>query len=310
MSEYLRRIIRLGTLVEPAAAAKMKNLTKEDLELVVQRVRSMRPNFLTEQLLQRLLVKPIEIIKTARPKPIHGISDWVNALNSRYSAIQAILAAKTDPVSIKNCPAMGAVTVIGMVKEIKPWGIVIEDPTGEIAAVLPDPADIQADDVLAVSGFINKGRILAKKLIWPDVPQRPARSGHGRAVFLKDYTFPDALPDPLLRADYLILRGCSRWEMLKAKLPMAQIAVISNELNPALLDVGGLLVLAHFDGSRPLDILRLRYIALKDGDFVIDPVPDIFFTDARGITNYNGVTIVHGAVEVDLCTRETKLLNF
>lgn len=63
--------------------------------------------------------------------------------------------------------------------------------------------------------------------------------------------------------------------------------------------------MAYFGNEDGLDVLKRRYIFKNNNDFLIDPVPDIFFTDTKETLNYKGITIIQNGV-LDLSTREAK----
>jgi arginine deiminase len=68
-------------------------------------------------------------------------------------------------------------------------------------------------------------------------------------------------------------------------------------------EVDGVIILTLF-GLNPLDAIRKRYVNIESTDFIIDPIPDIIFTDKDISTNYKGITIVSINKIIDLKSRE------
>jgi hypothetical protein len=63
------------------------------------------------------------------------------------------------------------------------------------------------------------------------------------------------------------------------------------------------LLLLGFD---PLDVLKKRCVSIDNADFLVEPSPDIVFTDKDVNTNYKGISIVSKDKIIDLKTRETQ----
>jgi hypothetical protein len=75
--------------------------------------------------------------------------------------------------------------------------------------------------------------------------------------------------------------------------------------NPSIFKIGNVIFLMLI-GFDPLDVLKKRYVTIENNDFLIEPSPDIVFTDKDVNTNYKGISIVSKDKMIDLKTRETQ----
>lgn len=312
MPDYLKAL-SYAVLIEPEAAEAVKNFKTDEFEKVFNKIKEQKPLVLTKSVLDKFLVEPIRIIKKMNPRPVHGIQDLTNSLNSRYRGLQEIILSShdlKDTISIGNCRS-GHATIIGLVmskkQEGENWVLEMEDPTGTIKAVLPSNLGgkkIELDCVFALSGAAGNGAILAEEIVWPDVPDHKPTTARKsfKALFIANHDFKTR-PQAIETADYIILYNCTGWESLPTELPNCQIAALAPSDCPCLLDVAGLVVLVHFDQEQPADVLRKRFISVNGLDFVLEPAPDIFFTAVAEPADYNGVRIIGGAM-LDTASRE------
>jgi hypothetical protein len=144
------------------------------------------------------------------------------------------------------------------------------------------------DDVIAVSGEINSKVLNADKIIFPDVPLKPV-------VFSND-SIRVAFTDKDVKADYNVYDNKIK-DMIKKK----EIEIS----NPSIFKIGNVIFLMLL-GFDPLDVLKKRYVTIENNDFLIEPSPDIVFTDKDINTNYKGISIVSENKIIDLKTRETQ----
>ena len=147
---------------------------------------------------------------------------------------------------------------------------------------------LSLDDVIALIGKINNKILFADKLIYPDVPLRPVNYAVDsiKIAFLEEGKESDA--------SYIFSKGKVE-DKIKNK---------PHEItNPCLIEIENVLILVLFD-SNPLEALRKRYVNIENTDFIIDPVPDIIFSDKDVNTNYKGITIASLNKIIDLKTRE------
>ena len=55
--DYLKRIIELGVLVEPESVEKLKSLSPDDIEIIVEKVEHNRPLVLSNEVIEQYLKK-------------------------------------------------------------------------------------------------------------------------------------------------------------------------------------------------------------------------------------------------------------
>jgi hypothetical protein len=175
---------------------------------------------------------------------------------------------------------------------------------------------IEHDDVIAVTGNVNNSILFADSAIWPDVPLREPKksSAKTKIAFMTNHSFEH---NAKIDSDYLIVSNCENIEHLQQDLPfMKVIAVVNSDIktkatkirSPCLIDIDGVVILVAI-GHDPLKVLRKRYIIEGKTGFLIDPIPDIVFTDKPLDTHYKGISIVSASKTVDISTRETKTIT-
>jgi DNA polymerase II small subunit/DNA polymerase delta subunit B len=318
----LKRIMDLGVLVEPEAAARLKSFSDSDLKTIMSKVEAQRPLVLSEEVIKEYLKTSVmRIIKQFTQKTSFSVQDYVNFVNERFSFLQSILVTKMEAAnitSINKC-GRGNVTIIGMVKSIekKDTGFAadLEDTTGSIKAVIPEELGkkIEHDDVIAVTGNINNSILFADNVIWPDVPLREPKKSNVKTkiAFMTNYSFEH---NPKIDSDYLIVSNCENIEHVQQDLPFLKIIAITNAdtktkatkiRSPCLMEIDGVVILVAI-GYDSLKTLRKRYIIEGKTGFLIDPIPDIVFTDKPMDSNYKGISVISPFKTVDISTREMK----
>lgn len=130
--------------------------------------------------------------------------------------------------------------------------------------------------------------MFADALVYPDVPIRPVNyaSKSVRIAFLED--------NKNYNSDYVFYKE-KIVDKIKGKTHITT--------TPYLSEIAGVVILTLF-GVNPLDAIRKRYVSIENTDFIIEPIPDIIFTDKNINTNYKGITIVSINKVIDLKTRQ------
>jgi hypothetical protein len=293
---HLKNLINLGFLVDDKITEKIENLNEEDFFKLIEGLKKESIFIVNESVLKTIVSDEVKVFSSAKRMESFNIQDFVRVLNERYVFLQNILMKKLELaniVSINKCNE-GAVSVIGMVKEKEEKGdkfiVVLEDPTGEVQVSIQKKLGekISLDDVIAVSGEVNNKVLNADKIIFPDVPLKPV-------VFSND-SIRVAFTDKDVKADYIVY-GNKIKDMIKKK----EIEIS----NPSIFKIGNVIFLLLLDFD-PLDVLKKRYVSIDNTDFLIEPSPDIVFTDKDINTNYKGISIVSKNKMIDLKTRETQ----
>jgi len=292
---HVKNLVNLGYLVDQETVDLIENLNENDFYKLVEGLKKENPFMINKDLINKIVVSDVKIIKNFMPVKKFTVQDFVRNLNERYITLQSILLKRvdfSDLVSI-NKISSGSASIIGLVKNKNEKEenllVTLEDPTGDIQAIVPKNLGekLVLDDVIAVSGKINNKIFFVDKLIYPDVPIRTVNYSLNsvKIAFLENKE---------VGADYLIYR-----EKIVDKIKNKIYAIT----NPCLVEIEGVLILILL-GFNPLDVLRKRYVNVENTDFLIEPAPDIIFTDKDVNTNYKGITIVSLNKLIDLKTRE------
>jgi len=293
---HVKNLINLGYLVDESILNLIEKIDEDNFYRLIEGLKKENTFIINNDLIKKILVNDINVVKEFTHVNRFTVQDFVKNLNVRYSALQNILIKRlefSDLVSI-NKIGIGNATVIGLIKEKneKENEIVLslEDPTGELQVVMPTPMGekLNLDDVVAVSGRVNNKILFAEKLIYPDVPIRPVNytSESIMIAFLekdKDYDsnyvfYVDEIKDKIKNKNYTIKTPC-------------------------LIEIQGILMLIISD-LNPLELLRRRYANIGNTEFILEPAPDIIFSDKGVNTNYKGITIVSLNKIIDLKNRE------
>jgi hypothetical protein len=293
---HLKNLINLGFLVDDRITEKIENLNEEEFFKLIEGLKKESIFIVNENVLKTIVSDEVKVLSSAKRMESFNIQDFVRTLNERYVFLQNILMKKlelSNIVSINKC-SDGAASIIGMVKEKEEKGdkfiAVLEDTTGEVQVSIQKKLGekISLDDVIAVSGEINSKVLNADKIIFPDVPLKPV-------VFSND-SIRVAFTDKDVKADYNVYDNKIK-DMIKKK----EIEIS----NPSIFKIGNVIFLMLL-GFDPLDVLKKRYVTIENNDFLIEPSPDIVFTDKDINTNYKGISIVSENKIIDLKTRETQ----
>ncbi|MFH1229212.1 MAG: hypothetical protein V1678_02175 [Candidatus Aenigmatarchaeota archaeon] len=293
---HVKNLINLGYLVDESIAGMVEELNEDQFYSLVEDAKKENPFMINHEMVFKAKSSGVKIIKSLSPVDRFTVQDVVRSLNERFSALQSILLRRvefSDMVSI-NKLSSGSVSIIGLVKDKVERDndilVTMEDSTGDVQVIIPKNIGerLCLDDVIAVSGNVSGKTLLADKLVYPDVPIRPVKysTESVKVAFLSE--------DKDCGADYLVYKNRILDNIKKKDCRITC---------PCMYELEGVLIM-NLLGFNPLDIIRKRYLSKDSTDFIIDPVPDIIFTDKEVNSNYKGITIVSLNKAVDLKTRE------
>jgi hypothetical protein len=293
---HVKNLINLGYLVDDSITDLVEGLNENQFYNLVEDAKRENPFMINRDIVLKSKSSGVKMIKSFSPLERFTVQEMVRNLNDRYSALQNILlrrVAFSDLVSI-NKISTGSASIIGLVKDkVEKEGkflVTLEDSTGDVQAMVPKALAerLGLDDVVAVSGSMSGKILIADKLVYPDVPIRPVKYSPEtiKIAFLSD--------EGQCKADYIVLRD-KMFDRIKSKT--------HSLTTPCMYEVEGVSILSLPDFN-PLDAIRKRYVSKGNTDFIIDPVPDIIFTDKDVSSNYKGITIVPINKVVDLKSRE------
>ncbi len=293
---HLKNLINLGFLVDEKIKDKIETLNEEEFYKLVENLKKDNIFIVNEETLRSISITEVKILKKFKKTEKFTIQDFVKKLNNRYDFLKNILMKKielSNTVSINKC-SVGTVTIIGLVKEKEEKNnnfiVFLEDPTGEIKALVTKKLGekLALDDVVSVSGRINNKILFVDKLLFPDVSLKPV-------VFSKESIKLAFLSDKKdVKADYLVYKDRIEDKIKNKKYKITNSCIFK------INDVVILLIL----GFDPLEVLRKRYVNIENTDFLVEPSPDVVFTDKEINTNYKGISIVSKNKIIDLKTRE------
>lgn len=245
-----------------------------------------------------------------------GPADFAAYYNKKYIGIREILLKKTSAVSISNAGNGAPVTVIGMVRDVRPNGFAIEDPSGSLdVSMKTDGLGIGEDDVIALTGMARQGRMFGKEITWPDVPlTHPVMTIDATVVFSENLEAGQPGADMV----------CS-----PAKITHEQSGASAILPNPAWITIsrpGRHVTLLVYRPDREagladaVEMLKKRHLSpgrgsLKgpDDPFLLERIPDVFWilSGEKGIKTYKGVTILScgkASIRLDLATRKAEFI--
>lgn len=297
---HIKNLVNLGYLVDESTANLIENLNENNFYKLVEGLKERNIFLVNNKLINDILAGDVKIIKEFTPLKKFTVQDFVKNLNERYSALQNILIKRvefSDLVTI-NKLSSGYASIIGLVKEKteneENFVVVLEDSTGDVQTLIPKNLGekLALDDTVAVSGKFSNKIFFVSKLVYPDVPIRAVNYTleSVKVAFLeeeKDYN-----------ANYVFYKN-----QIKDKIKDKVYRIT----NPCLVEIAGVVILVLFDFN-PLEILRKRYVNIENTDFLVEPVPDIVFTDKEINTNYKGISILSLNKLIDLKTREIVII--
>lgn len=316
--ELVKRALDAGILLTPEM---LDSLDDQKLERMILESKQKKTVLADKEPTSRskLLIKMGRVI----PKQEMMTEDFTKYYNNKYDGIKNILLKKMDAVSINKVrDTYDEVSLIGMVREVTPNGFILEDQTGEIEILSPDPVDV--DDVVGVKGSSREGKLLANEIVWPDISlSNQLKKISNISLLLTTKVTPKSrsmihsssftlIPD-LEDAD-LNEKETGR-VMTKFTNPTTiTISSTGNEMNILVYtpeeDVGQ---------EKAKEFLKKRHLSPgrnkitgPDDHFLINTVPDILWlvSPKRFLENYKGVTIISckapDAAIANLGTREVE----
>ncbi|RLJ03322.1 MAG: hypothetical protein DRP11_01040 [Candidatus Aenigmatarchaeota archaeon] len=153
----VEKLLEKGKLISPEVYSR---INEEDIEKLLEG---------DEFLITKILPK-IRVIREDGDK-IKKIEDFVDVYRERFKYLSSLIKEKLDMkrmVSLNKLPPNSEVCVIGMVRDLEENGAVIEDTTGS-TRIITDSTLIE-DEVIGVEGVTDRGNIIVKRIIHPDIP--------------------------------------------------------------------------------------------------------------------------------------------
>jgi DNA polymerase II small subunit/DNA polymerase delta subunit B len=178
---HIKNLINLGYLVDENIVKLIENIDEDNFYKLVEGLKKENVFMITNEVIKKILVRDVNIIKEFTPCKKFTVQDYVKNLNEKYNMLQSILLKRvelSDLISI-NKISNGNVSVIGIVKDKTENGnnfiSNLEDPTGVVQMTVDKATGekIALDDVIAASGRMSNKTLFADKIIYPDVPLRP-----------------------------------------------------------------------------------------------------------------------------------------
>ena len=292
---HLKNLVNLGFLVDEKIKDKIEGLKEENFYMLIESLKKDNIFVIDERVIKNILSEDVKILRAFTPIEIFSVQDYVKNLNERYLILQNILIKKLElpnMVSIDKS-SDGNVSVIGLLKEkeekIENIIISLEDPTGEIRAVIPKKLGekLSQDDVIALTGTLKDKTLNVDRILFPDVPLK--------SVNLSQDSIKIAfLPEKDVDADYIIFKDNIEDKIKNKKTDIT---------NPCIFKINNVIFLTVF-GLDPMEVLKKRYVNINNTAFIVEPSPDIVFTDKDVNTNYKGISIISKNKIIDLKSRE------
>ena len=137
---------------------------------------------------------------TGRSSCVGTIEDFIAYFNSRFEKLSSMLRRRIKPVKISALSKFQneQVEVVGMVKDVRDLGesaiIELEDKSGVVSVFAMDRLREQAlellgDEVIGVIGVVKGKRLIADRIIFPDIPIREKTRKDFGVVFISDTHF-------------------------------------------------------------------------------------------------------------------------
>ncbi|UCD06996.1 MAG: hypothetical protein JSW41_04145 [Candidatus Aenigmatarchaeota archaeon] len=305
--DIIKRFLKQGTLLSPGMLDKIN-------EKNIDRFLKKRPE-------EPKTHTKIDVnIRGITKKQKLSTKDFVDYYNNKYNGIRNILMNKMKAVSVGNTKkSFSDVSVIGMVRELKSSGLVLEDPTGEIEVVLNNKKEINPDDVIGVKGFVRENKLFAKEVVFPDTPlTHPIGSLDAKIIIttnitektkelVKEIDLVLALNAEKTQSNIIKTNSNPGWITLSKNGDKVNLLVYKPENKTTIEQAVRFLIKRH------LSPLKNRITGPED-PFLIEPIPDIFWlvSDEKGKKTYKGVTIIscgpNSAARIDLKTKEIEFI--
>lgn len=318
-----REMLKRGFLLSPEAVELVR--TKPELG---QRLYSSKLVITLGDLSRRVsVVRSAEAAKANTT--VDALTDYYNARLAFYRSLLEPKADRRFLVSIAKAATPGSrVSVIGMVRDVHPTDVKIEDGTGSIRVYTNER--LLEDECVLVTGTLEREGLAAEEIIFPDMPlDRPARTSAESVRCLISHTIPDGVNNIIIITNPEVeptnverLAGDN-----EVVWPDGAAARVLCPRTPCVLSVCGLTLLIHRMSCAALKqatgmeeperavvrLLRARHLDPRSyvrGDpLLLREVPDVIclVTGVPFTINYKGVTVVSPAADtayaIDLKTR-------
>jgi DNA polymerase II small subunit len=137
---------------------------------------------------------------TGRSSCVGTIEDFIAYFNSRFEKLSSMLKRRIKPIKISALSKFQneQVEVVGMVKDVRDLGesaiIELEDKSGVVSVFAMDRLREQAlellgEEVIGVIGVVKGKRLIADRIIFPDIPIREKTRKDFGVVFISDTHF-------------------------------------------------------------------------------------------------------------------------
>lgn len=326
--DIVKEFLKRGILISPELKVK---INPEEVEEIAAKF-DKKNLVLTEEHYLFLRGGKVKVLKEYKKGPeIKRIDNFVDFYNKRFEFLRGLLKEKlgTEKITSINKLSRGNATVIGMVREIKDNGFVIEDSSGSIFCMSEER--VLEDDVLAVRGRIEKNTLIEEKIFFPDIPL------NRKTNFAEDDTFvyfTDNFTEKPSRVTYIFtfkidpqnVENLNAWVITKKENIQKGPKRVCLNL-PSLVEVNGVKVfmfeenlneigkkLGETDEKKIITaLLKRRHLlpnVFRENDpYLLKEIPDIIFTRGKEsfFLNYKGVSVISvskGGFLVNLKTRE------
>jgi len=289
----VERFLQEGFLISPKL---LDQIPEDNLDTIINSVRL--SNDLIIQNLEEQKQEAEFKTKNYKEKNRLKARDFVEYYSKKYNVLKDILSRKMNPVSIDKAKGFSETSIIGMVHEYMPNGLVVEDPTGKIE-VRCSRDNVLLNSVLGFTGKMKEGIFVAEKIVYPDIP----------------------LDNEIKSLNIsLVLSGKGEMKDSLKTISFAQKeGIISVLTNPGYVKINReVVVLAYMPkeeiakGKIPA-FLKSRFIpeTVPSEKYLLKEIPAIFWIDQekQWVENYKGVTIVSGReIKIDLKDRKVEFL--
>jgi len=180
-------------------------ITPDDVLSALNTFKSVNNNVVKEE---KKVVKEKQVVVngisvkdiTGRSSCVGTIEDFIAYFNSRFEKLSSMLRRRIKPVKISSLSKFQneQVEVVGMVKDVRDLGeyavVELEDKSGVVSVFAMDRLREQAlellgDEVIGVIGVVKGKRLIADRIIFPDIPIREKMRKDFGVVFISDTHF-------------------------------------------------------------------------------------------------------------------------
>ncbi len=215
-NEIVRRFLERGILLDPDAIDDLSQLAEAELQKLIDSLAEMSVEVASKKEIEATLrggvkhaAPRLRVLQATLTSPSDSRPDYLRFFQGRYDRIAGLIKRKAgygEPISIVQArSAGGAFTGVVMVSDKKRTrqghlGLVLEDPTGRLKAVVPkgspvfaEAAKLVLDQVVGVKGEYDRRNklLVVKDLTLPDLEEQegPLSEAGLYAVFISDLHF-------------------------------------------------------------------------------------------------------------------------